>query len=94
MKKAKDFEDDGRQVADMSGTYDSGMSGFISFKRFKKLKKEQKKEGPKLPEPEPLTKRETKKLMFNAMLAGLLVGVVFIAGALLFILFALNIWLK
>ena len=95
MKKDNGFQDDGRSVADMSGTYDIGLSGFTSLKRFRKKRKE-KESGEtetKIHE-DPLTKWETRKLAVNAMLAGLLVGVVFVVGALLFILFALNVWLK
>ena len=80
MRNNKSFEDDGRQVADMSGTYDIGLSGFSSLKRLKKKKKESKKDGdeqPKIQE-DTLTKWETRKLAINALLAGLMVGVVFI----------------
>lgn len=39
-----------------------------------------------------LTKKETRHLIFNAMLAALLVGSVFIFGLFLFILFCTKIW--
>lgn len=39
-----------------------------------------------------LTKKETRHLIFNAMLAALLVGLVFLFGLFLFILFCTKVW--
>jgi len=44
--------------------------------------------------PEPLTIKETRKIMLNAMLAGLTVGVIFIGLGALFILFCVYVWFR
>ena len=41
-----------------------------------------------------LTKRETRKLMANASLAALLIGLVFVLVLGLFILFSVTVWLR
>jgi len=94
MKKDKKFKDDGRQIADMSGTYNTGPDNFMGLRKKRSIRKKASPDDKKEIYQDPLTKRETKKLMFNAMLAGLAIGMVFIVGALIFILFALNVWLK
>ncbi len=94
MKKDKGFEDDGRQVADMSDTYRSGYGSFSSLRKGNEKSKKEISDKKAQQYQDPLTKRESRKLMFNALLAGLLIGTVFIVGALIFILFTLNIWLK
>jgi hypothetical protein len=75
-------EDDGRVVADMN------FEGAPWYR--KKRKNLESVERYDLN----LTKKETISLMKSALLAGLLVGFVFILAFFLFILFSTEVWLK
>ena len=91
MKKYDD--DDGRQIADMSHV-DSSLGGFSTARLNKRKKKkdgDKEDEGPEVP---PLTRRETKALMFRAMWTSLLIALVFIALAAIFLLFAVYVWFR
>ena len=92
MKKKKYDDDDGRQVADMS---DLNVSVF----GFNSRRKATRRKGIEKPENttadfQPLTKEETRWMMFRATGMSLLIALVFIAGAALFILFCILIWFK
>lgn len=82
MKKKSKFEDDGRIVADMSfeGT---------------NIERADRKE-PASPEfeNEPLDRKQTISVIRGALLAGLLIGLVFVGVFLLFLLFATKIWFR
>lgn len=95
MKK-KDFEDDGRQIANMSGIDRSYYSMRMGRRKSKaKASATNDDVNPHSYKPEPqLTKRETRQVVANAILATLLLGAVFIGGAALFILFCTEIWFR
>lgn len=96
MKVKKYDDDDGRQIVDMSSTYDftytTGMFGIR--KRSKKTRKVTETTERVAVNQPPLTKRETRKLMVNALLGGLAIGFVFVIVALIFILFCVFVWFK
>ncbi len=82
MEKKSKFEDDGRIVADMSfeGT-------------------QIERPGRNKPEPPespngPLDRKQTISVIRGALLAGLLIGLVFVGVFLLFLLFATKIWFR
>ena len=92
MKRKQYEDDDGRQIADMSGLNESWYSYRIKKKPKKKMQSDDsEKTIENLP---PLSKEDSKSLVFRAVGAGLLVGFIFIIGALLFILFCLFVWFK
>lgn len=93
MKNKKFSEDDNRQIADMSGTYAINYFGFLGIRKrlLNKKNKTSETSGTKVNQP-PLTKRETRKLMINALLGGLAIGSVFVILVGLFILFCVFIW--
>ena len=95
MKK-KHNDDDGIQIADMSATYNNSYSGWTSI-RNRKIKKAQQQTVEsghgEIQEP-PLTKKETRSLIINALGAGLLIASIFIIGAALFILFCIYVWFR
>ena len=94
MKK-KDFEDDGRQIADMSGTYQSwyGLRMGRDKPKKKTAPKSESDSSQQKIEPEP-TKKEIRQVAANAILAAMLLGAVFIGAAFLFLLFCTKVWFK
>ena len=81
MAKRKQYDDDdGRVIANMNV---DGMPWYVDAAR-----KKQDRSGAELD----LTKEETRAVIWGAVKAGLLIGGVFILGALIFILFCLHIW--
>lgn len=95
MNSKKYDDDDGRRIADMSNTYGINYLGFFGIRRrlSGKKKKIAETSEPTIKEP-PLTKRETRKIMFNALLGGLAIGSVFVVLAAIFILFCVFVWFK
>ena len=98
-KRKEKFVDDGRVIANMNV---DGMPWVNSSAAYRKPA-EKNDEAPqsddeKRPSPQeldqPLTKKETRGLILNSVLASLLIAGVFIAGAALFILFCCHVWLK
>ena len=83
-KKKEAFEDDGRTIANLNV---DGMPWYTEAKPLYPAKKEREKTA--LDE---LSRREAFKVSFNAMLAGLVVGLIFVGLALLFILFCVFVW--
>ena len=98
MKKKQYDDDDGRQIADMSGVNSNLMAfWFVPKHRRSRIPKHMLKEESKqeqVVDMPPLTKAESRAMMFQAMFASLLIALVFIAGAALFILFCIYIWFK
>lgn len=90
MKNKKISEDDNRQIADMSMTYGANFFGFLGFR--KRLSNKKSKTSVINENQTTLTKRETHKLMINALLGGLAIGSVFVILAGLFIVFCVFIW--
>lgn len=82
-KKEKAFEDDGRTVASMN------VEGMPWYTDAKPLYQSKEREKTALDE---LSGREAFKVAMNGMLAGLVVGLIFVGLALLFILFCVFIW--
>ncbi len=93
MKKKKDFEDDGRQIADMSNVFDNWY-GLKSRPKKPKKKASPDDENSEIEKEPELTKKEVRQLMANAMLAALAVGLVFVAVTYLFFMFAIHVWFK
>ncbi|MDR0324864.1 MAG: hypothetical protein LBI19_02045 [Oscillospiraceae bacterium] len=103
------FEDDGRVVADMSGI-DEYRPRFILPRKRKDLASssrggEADESGPGqdgvepdgcgvIPPKEPLTKEQARMVTFASLRAGLLIALLFIAGAALFILFCIHVWFR
>ncbi len=79
----KNFEDDGRVVADMN---------FEGAPWYVKEKKEPA--GQFVGDNEPMSKRELFSLMKYAVGAGLAIALVFVFAFFLFIMFSLKIWLN
>lgn len=82
----KEYDDDGRTVADMNI---DGMP-WNSSGRIGRHKKQEAE--PQLPDDLKPTKRELLTLMLNGALAGLVIGLVFALIGLLFILFCQYVW--
>lgn len=94
--KSKKYEDDnGRQIADMSGTYGINYLGLFGiWKKISDQKKKTSETSEATAKEPPLTKRETRKLMFNALLGGLAIGSVFVIAAAIFVIFCVLVWFK
>ncbi|MDY5730307.1 MAG: hypothetical protein SPL05_02050 [Eubacteriales bacterium] len=79
MMKNKSFnEDDGRVIANMNA------EGMPWYKEHSSVSQQQ----------EPLTNAQTARVLWNAILASLLVALIFSAVFYVFILFCLNIWFR
>lgn len=95
MKTKKYDDDDGRQIADMSNTYGIDYLGFFGIRRkVSDNKRKAAQTHETTVKVAPLTKRETRKIMFNALLGGLAIGSVFVVLAAIFLLFCVFVWLK
>ena len=94
MSKRKYDDDDGRRVADMSAVEmpSDPLLGGGSFR--KKAKNELKETDPQVPSPSPLDRKETRRIVFYALRAGLLIGLLFIGAAAIFILFCRYVWFR
>lgn len=93
MKKKQYDDDDGRKIADMSDININTLGfGYVPRRRRLSVSKPENNENIKYPDFVPLTKEETRFMMFKAMLAALGIAMVFIIGAALFILFCIYIW--
>lgn len=96
MAKKEYDDDDGRQIADMSGV-DNSLYTYSTIRKVKKKKKEEnpeKKNDSVHREELVLTKKETRAMMFHAMWSSLLIGLVFVVLAAIFLLFAVFIWFR
>ncbi len=98
-KKKDDFEDDGRVIADMNlegMPWNNPKPYRLGFGRKPggnmpgaRQDEDNTNTQPEIP---PLTKKETRRIAANAMLAGLGVAMVFVIAAALFILFCVHVW--
>ena len=89
MKRSRQFaDDDGRVIADMSGIGRPSLmrGGAVSAGSPRARDADARGSAPKNQEDVP-TAREMRRLIFGALGATMLVGVVFLIGAALFILF-------
>ena len=97
MKKKQYDDDDGRQIANMSDVQINTFGfGYTPKRRrpgvpFQENKKQNQNEHVNVT---PLTKKETRFMMFRAMFAALGIAMIFIAGAALFILFCIYVWFR
>lgn len=97
MKKKQYDDDDGRQIANMSDVQINsfGFGYTPKRRRFPKAVPDTKNQNQyEYANVAPLTKKETRFMMFRAMLAALGIAMIFIAGAALFILFCIYIWFR
>jgi len=97
MKKKKYDDDDGRKIADMSDVQINtfGFGYTPKRRRFNSPYHENKKPiQNQYANVAPLTKKETRVMMFRAMFVALGIAMIFIAGAALFILFCIYIWFR
>lgn len=85
----KEFEDDGRTIADMS--YTRQTPWHQSFWSLNKKKRKNSRNNLSQEDMQ-MSKEESRKFMFSAILAGLVVALVFIGGFLLFVLFCIYVW--
>ena len=96
MARRQYDDDDGRRIADMNVEgmpwYDGGTKHLFRNNR-KPGSVGADSEGQGTP-PEPLTKKETRSLIWNALLAALLIGGIFAAAFALLILFCVFVWFK
>jgi hypothetical protein len=94
MKKRKYEDDDGRRIADMSTveTPNDPLLGGGSFRKKERLG--QREADPQAPGSPPLDKKETRRIVFYALRAGLLIGLIFIGAALIFLLFCRYVWFR
>jgi len=96
MVKKSYNDDDGRQIADMSGI-DSSLYSYSTVRKATRKKKDddssQKTDSVKREELT-LTKKETRAMMFHAMWSSFLIGLVFVALAAVFLLFAVFVWFR
>ena len=93
MSKRSFEDDDGRQIADMSGIEmpnDPMLGGLFR----KKKKAPPKEEDPAAPAPAPLSKKDARRIALHALLAGLVIGLIFILAAFIFLLFCRYVWLR
>ena len=102
MGKKQYDDDDGRVIADMNvegmpwnngySGYNRWVGGFINKKYKKDLNQEMPdvQQGPE----EEMTRKETFVVVFNAVLATLLIAGVFLLVIFLFLLFCTNVWFK
>lgn len=97
-KKHDDSWDDGRKIADMNV---DGMpwaaSTMLRGKQRRLYEQDKSAAEPEShsendPEPETLTKEETRSLAVTGMIAGLAIALVFVAAAALFIWFCTSVW--
>ncbi len=90
-KQEKIYDDDGRTIADMSGVSAPGMFGHLpkgmtGSNRGKRDVSDTEKDGDhsknivKIEPQPPFTGRETRKYTFAALKAGMLIGMVYLAG--------------
>lgn len=99
-KKKKYDDDDGRVIANMNvdgmpwnRDYSMWFGGAFKPRYRKKIEAEMKNNSQAFDSEElKMTKRETRVLILNAVVAVLLIGIVFAAAAFLFILFCLYVW--
>ncbi|MCD6321525.1 MAG: hypothetical protein J7L77_00725 [Clostridiales bacterium] len=97
MKKKQYDDDDGRQIANMSDVQINTFGfGYIPKRRRPNVKfQENEKTNPnEYANVVPLTKKETRFMMIQAMLVSLGIAMIFIVGAALFILFCIYIWFR
>jgi hypothetical protein len=94
-KKKKTYnDDDGRVIANMDFEYEPGLKWFAPLKRERpkaEKESEKKNEVDMNPQP-PLSRKETFIIMRSALLAGLVIGTVFILIYFLVILFFYLLW--
>ena len=95
MARRQYDDDDGRTIADMNV---DGMpwSGDRRGALRRIVSRRQEEDGGQAPDPDEqqLSKRETRSLIFGALLAALAIGAVFAVAAVLFILFCVYVWFK
>ncbi|MHB8961588.1 MAG: hypothetical protein ACYC5K_00325 [Saccharofermentanales bacterium] len=86
-KQKKKFEDDGRVIADMSfeGT---------PWENTPRSSGRNKTAPPSAGSSEPLDTKQTLRAIGGALLAALMIGLVFVVGLLLFLLFAVHVWFR
>lgn len=97
MKKKQYDDDDGRKIADMSDINVTTFGfGYNPGRRNERRKKPAVHEASlnNSANAQPLTREETRFMMFRAMLSGMAIALVFIALAAIFILFCIYIWFR
>ena len=102
-RKYKDNYDDGRTIANMDiegMPWNNGYNrwfGSVTHLRRKRLRQNEDQSSssnPFIMEEQSLTKKEARVLIFNAIVATLLVAGIFIGFAFLFILFCTKVWFR
>lgn len=96
MARKQYDDDDGRVVANMRFTERN--SWYETYSALNKKRKPEKKQKDdqviQRPNGELMSKKETRSMVYSALLAALTVGLVFGGVFFAFIWFAVNIWLK
>ena len=90
----RDFEDDGRTIADMSGITRPSLFGRIPKSREKKAPPPP--EGEETPRPvlPQFTAKESRALVLQSLGAALLIALLFIAAFAAFLLFCQFVWFR
>jgi hypothetical protein len=91
MKRKQYDDDDGRQIADMSFTHRTYIEKAEHGLKPDQVRTSEQQAGEALSK---LSRRETWGIIFGALKAGLLIGLIFVGGAALFILFCIYVWFK
>lgn len=95
--KNKHYDDDGRKIADMSDINVTTFGFGYNPRQQRNTKKEpavREASVDSSANPQPLTKEETRFMMFRAMLSGMAIALVFIALAAIFLLFCIYVWFR
>ena len=90
--KQQDFEDDGRVVASMNIEGMPWYSGRSGSPLRRRKRGEDSDDAPPIPEHEQMTRAENRQYMLSALLAGLVIGLIFIAGFAIFIGLLVLLW--
>ncbi|MCC8065743.1 MAG: hypothetical protein LIO94_01380 [Clostridiales bacterium] len=93
-KVQKEYTDDGRTIADMSGVGRPGMFGHLpERRRSHESEADAEDEDTAEPKQPPFTRRERRMYTFAAMKAGLLIGLVYLLVCCALIGFLYLIWM-
>lgn len=92
-KQDKFDDDDGRVICDMDPVSNLDLTGRDRSNPFGR-REERKEKISELPAGEQLTRSEARRFTWNAVLAGLMVALIFSAVWVLFTLFATQVWFR
>jgi hypothetical protein len=93
-RKPREYnDDDGRVICNMEPVSNLDLKGRVWSHPFGQ-REEREEKKPQIPTGERMTRSEARRFTWNAMLAGLVVALVFSAVWVLFTLFATQVWFR